>query len=103
MPMVSTMPAMPGSVSVAPSSDSAAMIMRDVNGERDVGEEAEEAVGHEHEADDQHGGDHARDLAGADEVRTEARPDRALLDDGRASPAARRRAAAPRDRWRSAT
>ena len=54
------MPAMPGSVSVAPSSDSDGDDQRDVDGERDVGEDAETAVGDDHEDDDQHGADDAR-------------------------------------------
>ena len=55
MPMVSTMPAMPGSVSVAPSSDSDADDQHDVEDQRDVGEEAEQAIGDDHEGDDEDG------------------------------------------------
>ena len=68
MPMVSTMPAMPGSVSVAPSSDSDGDDHRHVHGQRDVGEEAEQAVGDEHEGDDEDAADDAGDLAGLDRI-----------------------------------
>ena len=50
MPMVSTIPAMPGSVSVAPSSDRMRDDQDDVGDERDVGDDAERAVGDQHEA-----------------------------------------------------
>ena len=82
MPMVSTMPAMPGKVSVAPSSDSMRDDHRHVHGQRDVGDEAEEAVGDEHEDDDEDAGDDAGDLAGMDGILAEAGTDGALLDDG---------------------
>ena len=45
MPTVSTMPVMPGSVSVALSSDSTPKIIATLTRHRDVGEQAEQAVG----------------------------------------------------------
>ena len=55
---------------------------RDVDRHRDVGEQAEQAVGREHE-DDDHGRAHVgRQLALLDRVLAEARADGAFLDDG---------------------
>ena len=82
MPTVSTTPAMPGSVSVALSIDKHAEDHGDVDRHGDIGEQAEQAVGDEHE-DDHHGGaDVGTDLALGDRVGAEAGADRALLDDG---------------------
>ena len=53
-----------------------------VGDQRDVGEEAEDAVADDHEDDDRDGRDDRGDDAGADRVGAEARPDGALLDDG---------------------
>ena len=49
--------------------------------ERDIGEEAEHAVGREHEGDDQHAGRERRPFSGLDGIAAEARPDDAALDD----------------------
>ena len=53
MPTVSTMPAMPGSVSVALEERQDAEDHADVDRDRDVGEQPEQAVGREHEHDHQ--------------------------------------------------
>ena len=65
-----------------------------VGDQRDVGEEAEEAVADEHEDDDRDRGDDRGDDAGADRVAAEARTDGALLDDGQLG---RQRAGAEQD------
>ena len=54
----------------------------DVNAERDVGEDAEHAVGDQHVAEHQHGSDVSRALAGVDRVLAEAGTHRALLHNG---------------------
>ncbi len=95
MPTVSTMPAMPGSVSVALSSDRTPKIIADVDRDRDVGEQAEQAVGHEHEDDDERGADIGRALALLDRILAEPGADGALLDDGQRR---RQRAGAQQDR-----
>ena len=51
-------------------------------GDRDIGEQPEQAVGHQHEDDDQRRADISGVLAGIDQVLAEAGADRALLDDG---------------------
>ena len=81
MPMVSTMPMMPGSVSVALSSDSTPKIIADVDADRDAGEDAEQAVGHDHEHDHERRAVIGGVLALLDRILAEARADDALLDD----------------------
>ena len=103
MPMVSTMPMMPGSVSVALSSDSTPKIIATLIADRDVGEQAEQAVGQQHEDHDQRGAEIGGELALLDRILAEAGADDALLDRRSAAPAARRRAAGWRDRSRSRT
>ena len=75
------MPAMPGRVNVAPSSDSDAEHQAQVEDQRDVGEHAEQPVEQHHEDDDQHDPDDAGDRAGMDRIGAELGPDRALLED----------------------
>ena len=65
-----------------------------VGDQRDVGEEAEEAVADDHEDGDADGRHDRGDDAGADRVGAEARADRALLDDGQLG---RQRAGAQQD------
>ena len=55
---------------------------QDMHGEREVGEDSENAVGRNHVHDDQDRADKGRALAGVDRVLAQARPDRALLDHG---------------------
>ena len=54
----------------------------DVDGDRDIGEQPEQAVGREHEDDDQRRAGIGGVLAGVDRILAEAGTDRALLDDG---------------------
>ena len=81
MPMVSAMPAMPGKVRVAPSSDRRRQHQAQIEEQRDVGEEAEEPVEHDHEDDDEHDADDAGERAGMDRIGAEIGADRALLED----------------------
>ena len=55
---------------------------QDVHGEREIGEDAEDAVGREHVDDDEDAADIGRALARVDRILAEAGADRALLDDG---------------------
>ena len=80
MPMVKTMPAMPGNVSVAPSRTIEAKIKQNVDREREIGEDAEDAVSRDHVDDDQGRPDVGRAFAGVDRVLAEAGTDGALLD-----------------------
>ena len=80
MPTVSTMPAMPGSVSVALSSDRTPKIIATLTATAMLANSAEQAVGHEHEDDDERGADIGRELALLDRILAEAGADRALLD-----------------------
>ena len=89
------MPAMPGSVSVAFRQRQQAEDHRDVDGDRDVGEHAEQPVGQQHEHDDQDRADIGRELALFDRVLAESRTDGALLDHGQRR---RQRAGAQQDR-----
>ena len=63
--------------------------------EREVGENAEDAVGRDHVDDDQDAADIGRALAGVDRILPEAGADRALLDHGELR---RQRAGAQQDR-----
>ena len=92
--MVSTMPAMPGSVSVAPQQHEAGEDEGDMDQQRDIGEDAEDAIGHQHIDADESRADIGRALAGVDRILAEARPDGALLDDGELG---RKRAGAQQD------
>ncbi len=76
-----TCPAMPGRVSVAPMKDMQTHQHHEVGEQRDVGENAEQAIADNHEGDHAEETDQRRDDPGADRVRPEARADRALLDD----------------------
>ena len=80
MPTVSTMPAMPGKVSVALRSDSTPKIIEHVHRDRDVRENAEQSVGQDHEHDHERAADVGCELALVDRVLAEARADDALLD-----------------------
>ena len=51
-----------------------------MHAEREIGEDAEDAVGRQHIDDDQHAADQRRALAGVDRILAEAGADRALLD-----------------------
>src|SRR6202011_2907066 len=53
-----------------------------VDGDRDVGEQAEQAVSREHEDDDQRRAGVSRVFARGDRILAETRPDGAFLDDG---------------------
>ena len=54
---------------------------QDVHAEREVGEDAEDAVGRQHVDDDQRAADQGGALAGVDRILAEAGPDGALFDD----------------------
>ena len=82
MPMVSAMPAMPGKVKVAPSSDRRRQHDAQVEDQRDIGEDAEQPVEHDHEDDDERDADDARERARMDRIGAEIGPDGALLEDG---------------------
>ena len=94
MPIVSTMPMMPGSVSVALSSDRMPKIIATLMPTAMLGEHAEQAVGHDHEHDHKRGAEVRRVAALLDRILAEARADDALLDDGQRR---RQRAGAQQD------
>ena len=68
---------------------------QDVDGQREIGEYAEDAVGRDHVDDDQDAADIGGALAGVDRILAEAGADGALLDDGELG---RQRAGAQQDR-----
>ena len=70
---------MPGSVSVACSSDMMPEHQDQVHHQADVREPAEQAIERRHEADDEHEPDRQRDRAGADRVGAQFGADAALL------------------------
>ncbi len=88
------MPAMPGSVSVALEHRQHAEDHGDVDRDRDIGEQPEQAVGREHEDDDERRAGISGVLARLDRILAEAGPDGALLDDGQRR---RQRAGAQQD------
>ena len=82
MPMVKTMPAMPGKRQRRAQQRHRGEDEEDVHAEREVGEHAEDAIGRQHIDDDQRAADQGRALAGVDRILAEAGADGALLDDG---------------------
>ena len=82
MPTVSTMPAIPGRVSVAPSSERIATIIATLAASAILAITPSEAVGHHHEGDDENAADDAGDFAGVDRILAEAGADSTLFDDG---------------------
>ena len=95
MPTVSTMPAMPGSVSVALSSDRMPKIIATLMATAMLANSAEQPVGQQHEHDDHDRADIGCELALLDRILPEAGTDGALLDDGERR---RQRAGAQQDR-----
>ena len=81
MPMVSTIPAIPGSVSVPPIDDKHAKDQRHVDHQRDIGKEPEQAIAREHEQPHRDNADHRRDLARINAVLPQFRADGALFQE----------------------
>ncbi len=79
--MVSTMPAMPGKRQRRADHRQRGDDHADVGDERDIGDDAEKAVGDQHEHDDGDGADQRGDLAGGNRIGAEPRPDGAFLDE----------------------
>jgi hypothetical protein len=81
-PMPSTMPAMPGSVRVAPSALMPAKGEDHIERQGDVGHQSPAAVQHEHEQEHQHEGRNAGVDTLLDDIAAQVGADAALLDDG---------------------